>query len=74
MVVYRVVLGKIVSEVALSFVPVVFEMLLGFSILEPEEAHVHCFGSALFDRVAMPIAVLLSPLTWVGGRGTGLET
>jgi hypothetical protein len=50
-VVYRVVLGKVISEVALTFVPVIFEMFLGLAILEPEEAHVHGFGSALFDRV-----------------------
>ena len=43
------VFGMIVSEVAVAFVPVVFELSLGFAVLEPEEAHVDGFGSTLLD-------------------------
>jgi hypothetical protein len=36
---HREMLGVVVGEVAEPFVPVVFELLLGFAILEPETAH-----------------------------------
>ena len=39
----------VVSVVAVALVPIVFELALGFAILEPKIAHIHGLGAALFD-------------------------
>ena len=47
----RVVLGEVVSEIAGAFVPVDSELVLVHRVADPVEAHVDCFGAALFDSV-----------------------
>jgi hypothetical protein len=62
-----VVLGKIVNPVAFAFVPGVFELCLGGSILEPEIAHIYCFGSALLNLTvgnSDSCAVVASHVGW----------
>ncbi len=40
------VFGEVVTMVAFPLEPVDFELFLGYSVLDPEESHVHGFGSS----------------------------
>lgn len=44
-----VVLGEVIAKVGGAWTPVHEEMALANTILDPVEAHVHCFGFALTD-------------------------
>ena len=45
----RVVLGPIVGEILITRLPIHAELTLAFTVLEPVEAHVHCFGGFWLD-------------------------
>ena len=47
-VVNRVLFGVVVSQVLASRGPMIVELLLGLTVTEPMEPHVHCFGADLF--------------------------
>ena len=47
----RVVLGVVVSEIIRSGLPENLELVLADAISHPVEAHIHGFGSFLFDCV-----------------------
>ena len=48
MVSWGMVLGEVVTMVAFPLEPVDVELFLGYSVLDPEESHVHGFGSSNF--------------------------
>ena len=47
----RVMLCEVVSPVALAWIPVDMELSLPYPVSYPVEAHIHCFGSFLFDGI-----------------------
>jgi hypothetical protein len=44
-----VVLGPIVGEILFTMPPIDAELALAFTVTEPVEVHVHCFGSFRLD-------------------------
>ena len=46
-----VMLGMVVAEIFGAGSPEDSKLSLLFAVFEPVEAHVHCFGALLFDRV-----------------------
>ena len=47
----RMMLGNVVAEVFLSWVPLYVELSLFDLVNDPEVAHVHCAGALFFDGV-----------------------
>jgi hypothetical protein len=62
------VLGVVIGMVTVAFVPAVFELLLGFAILEPAVSHVHSFGATLLDGAVGDANCSAVVTTTVGGR------
>ena len=47
----RVMFGKIISPVVLTWMPVDSKLILFNAVLDPVKAHVNCFAALLFDAV-----------------------
>ena len=44
-------LGEIIGQITFAFVPIIAKVVLRFSVLQPEESHVHGFGTPGFDAI-----------------------
>ena len=47
----RVILGKVVCKIAITLIPIKFEIPLRNLVLEPKEMHINRFGAFLFNGI-----------------------
>jgi hypothetical protein len=59
----------VVRVVLLAWAPIESELLLAFSIAEPVEGHVHCFGSFGLDFAIDMTASAIALSVWMGVGG-----